>query len=55
MARAAGLTLHQHRMNILKQQVEEAMPSITPHKCFQWHSHSLSYIEKCLNKEDILD
>ena len=54
-ASTAGLTLHRHRMKILRGKVEDALPSITPFKCHQWHSHSLTYIEKCLNKDDIFD
>ena len=52
-ASTAGLTLHRHRMKILRGKVEDALPSITPFKCHQWHSHSLTYTEKCLNKDDI--
>lgn len=54
-ARAEGITLHSHRMKILKYHIEQAMESITPAKCFSWSNESLRYFEKCLHRCDIFD
>lgn len=53
-AAAAGLTLHQHRMCILRREVELAMNCITDAKCMQWVNHSQTYFQRCLNVEDIM-
>ena len=54
-ARAAGLTLHRHRMDVLRQHIEQAMESLTPSKCFSWNNESLRYFQRCLDRRDIFD
>jgi hypothetical protein len=55
LAEAAGVTLHQHRMRILKREVQLAVTCITPYKCMRWVNHNQTYIQRCLNAEDIHD
>ena len=54
-ARAEGITLQRHRLNILKQHVVQAMESITPAKCYAWNNESLRYFQRCLDRRDIFD
>lgn len=50
-----GLTLHQHRMTILKNIVLNSLPQITALKCSAWFRKSLTYLEACRERRDILD
>ena len=55
LAQAAGVTMDQHRMAVLKREVEASMDVITQHKCIQWCNHNLTYFQRCLQRDDILD
>ena len=54
-AAAEGITLQRHRLNLLKHQIEEAMNSVTPAKCFGWNNQSLRHFQACLDRLDIFD
>jgi hypothetical protein len=55
LAAAAGITQHQHRMQILKREVRLALTCITQNNCMRWVNHSQTYFQRCLNAEDIYD
>lgn len=42
-AAAAGLTLHQHRIQILQREMERAMLEITEQKCRQFFNHVVTW------------
>ena len=52
-AATAGITLQEHRCRVLEREVENALPTITLHKCVQWHQHCLRYVPRALALEDI--
>jgi hypothetical protein len=52
-AHLQNLSLHRHRLNILKREMTKALSVITKEKCIRWFNHNMSYIPQCLNMEDI--
>jgi len=50
-----GLTIMQHRRNLLERVADEVITSslITHHKCYQWDQYILRYIPLCLERRDI--
>jgi transposase len=52
-AQRRQITLTEYRIDLLKEAGNLSLPSITPGKCFAAYNHSLSYIPKCLNYQDI--
>ena len=55
LALAANATMEQHRMSVLKREVDASMSVITQQKCFQWVNHTQTYIQRCLQLIDIFD
>lgn len=49
-----GITLQEHRLQILEQHLETTFEEITQAKCQGWHHQSLQYVPRCLQLEDIL-
>lgn len=52
-ARRAARTLHEHRLHLLRDAIDQTIGVITIDKCVRWHGHAMSYIQKCLEKQDI--
>jgi hypothetical protein len=46
-------TLHRWRLNILRREMERALPVLTQQKCQHWFNHAMTYMQNCLNQEDI--
>lgn len=55
LALAAGFTMEQHRLAILKREVEASMAVLTPMKCVRWINRNQVYFQRCMDREDILD
>lgn len=49
-----GVTLHRLRLNILRGIIAENINVITQTKCAKWFAHSLTYMDRCRDFEDIL-
>lgn len=54
-ARNAGVTLKQYRETLLRQKMEEAIPSVDAVLCRRNYAHAQTYLRKCLAREDIWD
>ena len=53
-ARQQRITLHEHRLQLLRQAIVGNIHVLTVDKCVRWHGHSMTYIQKCLEKVDIV-
>ena len=48
-------TLLEIRLQILTREMAAAMEEITQAKCQHWFNHTLTYMQRCINGEDIFD
>lgn len=55
LAQMASATMEQHRMSVLKREVEESISVITQQKCIQWVNRTQSYVPRCLQLDDIVE
>ena len=54
-AQAQGVTLQEHRLQILQRELEASLVTITADKCNRWNTKSMLYMTRCLQKQDIYD
>lgn len=52
-ARQQSRTLHEHRLALLREAIHTHVEVVTVEKCIGWHGHSMTYIQKCLESQDI--
>ncbi len=52
-AAAAGMNLHQWRLHHLVRIAKECVPTVTQGKCLRFFNHSVGFLHRCLNSEDI--
>lgn len=55
VARQMGLTLHQHRCNVLTREMTTSLETITRDKCRQWFNHCMRFVPAALRMDDIVD
>lgn len=54
-AKAEGITLQQLRLQTLRQVITGNLDVLTQEKCHNWYGHSLTYMNRCRDKVDIVD
>ena len=52
---AAHQTLQEHRLIVLRREMEIAIGCLTQPKCQEWFNHTMTYIPKCLREDNIYD
>lgn len=52
-ARQRGLTIANHRMNILRAAATQSLAVVTINKCAGWDNHCYSFVPDCLAKNDM--
>lgn len=48
-------TLHNRRVRIVRQEIENGLPTITVNKCAEFVNHIMGYMPQCIRKEPIFD